>query len=96
MSDPLAQYMNDAKTKALFKAITEECTGFDRATVVDVAANLLVNAMRQQCPTRQVAERHFDEVMGRTKSLLLEAHYDSVTGKRKSTFPHTQIIRAFQ
>lgn len=56
--------------------------------------NLLVNAVRQNCITRREAERAFDELVGRTKNLLLEQHYDPVSGRRRNVFPHTQHIMA--
>lgn len=75
----------------LFKRYSNASDGFPAGHVVNAAANMLINALRQTYGDRRTAEQRFDELFGQTKSLLL-SHYDSVTGKRKSIFPHTQVI----
>lgn len=75
----------------LFKRYSNASDGFPAGHVVNAAANMLVNALRQTYGDRRQAEQRFDELFGQTKSLLL-SHYDSVTGKRRSFFPHTQVV----
>lgn len=90
--DPLLNTGPEAG-RALFDAMLQVCHGFGRDAVVDAAVNLLVNGLRQDCPKRAQAEAKFDELFGRSKTLLMK-HYDSVTGNRRSVFPFTQHIHA--
>jgi len=78
----------------LFDAFNNAASGYEHQFVVGAAMNLLVNAVRQNCATRNDAERTFDELVGRTKNLLLEKHYDPVTNKRRNIFPFTQVVQA--
>jgi predicted outer membrane lipoprotein len=55
------------------------------------AANIIINAMRQEHPTRAAAERAFDDLFGRMKALLLD-HYDA-SGRKKGVFPYTQVVQ---
>ncbi len=80
--------------KALFEAFNRVASGNSFEHVVGAAMNLLANSIRQSCETRQKAERMFDEVVGRSKNLLLEKHYDAVNNKRRSVFPFTQHVHA--
>jgi hypothetical protein len=75
----------------LFKAFSACCDGFPTDSVINAAINILINAVRQQCKTRQQAEIVFDEMLGRAKAILLDRHYDSV-GRRKGIFPYHQVI----
>lgn len=77
--------------KQLFDELVNTCHGRPSDQVLGAALNLLVNAVRQGAPSRDIAERTFNELSGKGKSLLFE-HYDSVTGKRRSVFPFTQVI----
>ncbi len=90
MSDPLRKNVPDAARK-LFVAYGHASNGFSVPVVLDAAANVVINAVRQQCAMRQDAERMFNELLGRSKQVLLD-HYDGVTGKRRNIFPHTQHI----
>lgn len=72
----------------IFSAAADGCQASD---VINAAANLIINGMRQTYSDRSRAESEFTEIFGRTKQALLD-HYDSVTGKRKNIFPHTQVI----
>ncbi len=80
--------------RAVFEAFNKAATGHDYNIVAGAAMNLLANTVRQSCATRQQAERMYDELVGRTKNLLLEKHYDPVSSKRRHVFPHTQVVNA--
>ncbi len=80
--------------RALFEALNKCASGHDFNVAAGAATNMLANIVRQACPTRQQAERMFDELSGRAKNLLMEKHYDAVTGKRRSVFPFEQRISA--
>jgi len=77
--------------KELFDSLSKAADGFSAADVMSAAANLLVNSVRCAHATCAGAERAFDEVVGRSKHLLLEKHYDMV-GKRRNIFPFDQVI----
>lgn len=77
--------------RELFGAFSKVAHGFARADAITAAVNVLVNAIRQDHPTRLGAERAFDELFGRTKNILLEQHYDMV-GKRRNIFPFHQTM----
>jgi predicted ATPase len=79
--------------RLVFEAFTRVATGRDYEAVVGAAVNVLINVIRQTEPTRADAEAHWNELVGRGKTLLLDHHYDSVTGKRRNVFPHTQVVR---
>lgn len=80
--------------RAVFEVFNRAASGHNYEHVAGAAMNLLANTVRQSCPTRQHAERMFDELVGRTKNLLLEKHYDPVNNKRRSVFPFTQVVNA--
>jgi hypothetical protein len=88
--DPLQQIDG----RALFEEVGKLCDGAPLEIIRDVAVSLLLSSIRMGTPLRKDAEASFDEIMGRAKSLLLDAHYDSVTGHRRSIFPYTQVIQA--
>lgn len=90
--DPLLQTGAEAG-RVLFDAMSKVCNGFGRDDVVNAAVNILVNAIRQECGSRQQAEARYDELAAKTKGLLM-GHYDSVSGKRRSVFPFTQTVHA--
>jgi hypothetical protein len=79
--------------RLVFEAFTQAATGRNYDAVVGAAINILINVIRQTEPTRADAEAHWNELVGRGKTLLLDNHYDSVTGKRRNVFPHTQVVR---
>lgn len=91
--DPMSKSGPD-RERELFQMIGKVATGFDGDVVVGAAINLLVNAVRQTCPTRQAAEKQFDDLVGKAKNLLLEQHYDPVSSKRRNVFPFTQVVQA--
>lgn len=77
--------------RVLMERFARSADEFPPAAVIDAAANLLVNAIRQSFPSRGAALTFYDELFGRTKTLL-ESHYDSVTGRRRQVFAHTQHV----
>jgi len=88
MNDPLTQ--GPLAEHELFQRLSQLSSGFPRDAVFGAAANLLLNAIRQDCATRAKAEVSFDDSFGRLKSILL-AHYDGA-GRRRSVFPFRQSI----
>jgi hypothetical protein len=77
--------------RVLLERFDAAANGFPANAVIDAAVNLLVNALRQGLSKRENALAAFDEIFGRSKSLLA-SHYDSVTGDRRNIFAHTQHI----
>ena len=93
VKDPMLHISEDQE-RLLFEAFNRASGGHNFEHVAGAAMNVLVNAIRQSCETRQRAERMFDERVGRSKNLLMEQHYDPVTNKRRNVFPHTQRVHA--
>jgi hypothetical protein len=92
-ADPLKPPRSD-HGRELFEKITQVANGFSYDDVINAATNLIVNAVRQSNDTSRKAEATFEEIMGKTKLMLIEQHYDAATGKRKSVFAHHQVIQA--
>jgi hypothetical protein len=91
--DPLLRTGPEA-TIELMRRLVKVCgDGFSPSQVVEASCNLIINAIRQSHPTRQGAERTFDEIFGKAKSILLEQHYDTA-GRKRGIFPHNQTIIA--
>src|SRR5688572_2958918 len=90
LKDPLRK-TGPEKEVELFRALSKVSTGFAQDEVINAVLNVLVNALRQGYASRRDAEARFDELMGRTKSVLL-GHYDSVSGRRKGVFAFDQVI----
>ncbi len=90
-NDPLKKpYAAPDGGRELFSRLSRTCGGFSHDDVVVAAANLLINALRQRCGSRQKAEVEFNELFGRTKAALLQ-HYDGA-GNRRSVFPFDQTL----
>ena len=87
--DPLQKPRSD-HGKDLFALLSKAASGFSYDDVVTAAMNLVLNAIRQSFATSQAAEQAYDELMAKTKSVLLDQHY--AAGKRKSVFPFHQVI----
>ena len=79
--------------RELFSQIARLCTGFSNEDIVEVGANLIINALRQGFPKRKQALDAYSELINKTGTLLAQ-HYDAVTGNRRNIFPHTQVIQA--
>lgn len=75
----------------LFRAMGKLASGMPADAVINAAAALLINAIRQTAPNWQRAEQLFDELFGRSKQLLSN-HYDQVSGRKKGIFPYDQHI----
>lgn len=90
MRDPLQLEGNE---RELFEVIGRVVAGKPQQVVWSVALNLLLNSIRQTTAKRDTAEAIFNELFGRSKSILLDLHYDSVTGLRRGVIPHTQVIQ---
>jgi len=82
--------VNDPQ-RELFDRFSIDAQQFPVESVAGAAANILANAIRQAYPTRIAAEQAFNELMEKTRALLLEQHYDG-HGRKKGIFPYNQII----
>lgn len=87
--DPLRQVTGTPQE--LFTRFSREANGFPRDAAIGAAANILLNALRQECVTRDKAEAAFNELFGRLKQTLVD-HYDSASGRRRSVFPFNQSL----
>ena len=76
--------------RELFKRFSATCDGFPNDMIITATVNLLLNAIRQAYPSREAAERAFDELLGKSKGVLM-SHYDSF-GRKKGIFPYDQVI----
>lgn len=86
--DPLIQ--NHDAARELFRQLGQVCRGFPVEHVRTAALNLLVNAIRTEAPTQTIAERVWDEAVGRQKGHLMSC-YDAA-GRKKGIFPYTQNL----
>lgn len=91
MIDPLLR-ASDRPAKALFGIFAREANGFPADAVINASINMLLNVLRQAYPTRERAEKRFDELMGRSKQLLLD-HYQNGT-RLQGVYPFKQTIHA--
>lgn len=91
VSDPLRNLQG--QEKILFDVFAAAAMGKNLDAVMGACVNMLINAIRQNYPTRDGAEQKMSELFGRATQMLLANHYDSVTGRRRNVFPHTQIVR---
>lgn len=87
--DPL-KANSPRSAQVLFEQFSKAAHGFSTEDAVGAAANILLNALRQSCDSRQKAEAQFDALFGKLKQCLVD-HYDGA-GKRRSIFPFNQII----
>lgn len=88
--DPLLK--TNFSDKELFVRFSREANGFPNDAVVSAAANVLLNAIRQKSKTWNEAEKEYNELFGRLKSLLSD-HYD-YGGRKKGIFPYHQYVNA--
>lgn len=88
--DPLHQTGPEAE-KELFKRYAQLSDGFPNEAVLGAALNIIINGVRQGHSSWMGAERQFDEIFGRTKTILRD-HYDA-NGKRRNLFPFDQVIQ---
>jgi hypothetical protein len=87
--DPL--HNNYEGPKELFERFAKAANGFPGELVVDAAANVLINAIRQAQPMQRGALNVFDELVTKARTVLAE-HYAG-TGERKNIFPFHQVIK---
>ena len=90
LKDPLHKSGPDAG-KELFRRMVQVAHGFPNEAVLNAAANLLINPIRQNCDSWAKAEPVFNEWFGRTKQILRD-HYDANL-KRKNIFPYDQVVQ---
>lgn len=89
MSDPLHKANDGARV--LFEKFSRTAdANFTTDDVVGAAVNLLLNALRQRHNRREDAEKHFDELVGRSKVILMEHYQNGV--RRQGVFPFPQTI----
>jgi hypothetical protein len=67
-----------------------ERMGAGEAVANDVAANVIVNALRQTYPTHAEADRKLDELMARVKTILADQY--QADGRRRGVFAYDQVI----
>ena len=87
--DPLQKPRSD-HSKDLFALMSKDASGFSYDDVVAASMNLVLNSIRQSCAASADAERAYDELMAKTKSVLLDQHYSG--GKRRAVFPFHQTL----
>jgi hypothetical protein len=87
--DPLKK--QDDTRRELFGRMSKAANNFDQRDVVYAAVNLILNAIRQQCPKQKQAEAMLDEMMAHAKRTLLDQHYFP-SGQRRSVYPFHQIV----
>lgn len=77
--------------RELFRRMSDACDGYTLELAVGAAANVLVNAIRQQHAQRRGAQEALEQLVARMRTLLLEQHYDGL-GNRRNVFPFHQTI----
>jgi len=87
--DPLLTASTD-NARELFTRFGQQANGFATEDVVGAALNLVINGIRQTYSSRDEAEKHFDELLGKTKAVLMD-HYD-ILGRKRGVFPFDQTI----
>lgn len=86
--DPISQ--NPDAAREVFRKFGALAHGFPREDVLNAAANMVINSLRQMHDKREGAGRAWDEIMARAKSQLMEC-YDSA-GRKKGVFPYAQHV----
>ena len=87
--DPMVKASFDHQ-RELFARFSKVANGFGSDAAIGAAMNVLINAIRQACPTWRQAEIVFDDTLGRSKQVLKD-HYDAA-GRKKGIFPYDQSI----
>lgn len=90
-ADPLKKNVPN-NGRELFERFSQQANGFDYEAVVAAASNLLLNVIRQKCPTSREAQNAFDELATKLKAVLVEQHY-LLNGQRRSVFAFHQEIK---
>lgn len=86
--DPL--HKQPEADRKLFQHLARHCHEAPAPVVASASANLIVNAIRQQCASQKDALSAFDAVSAKARAILAE-HYDGV-GKRRNVFPFSQVV----
>jgi hypothetical protein len=86
--DPIASSSDNAIE--LMKKMGQVANGFSSQDVINAAANIVVNALRQSHAVRSSAEQAWDEMAARAKGQLMDC-YDS-GGRKKGIYPYHQTI----
>ncbi len=89
-SDPLHDAEPEAN-KVLLEKFGQVANGFPMEAVIHAAADVILNAIRQTHAKRSKAEATFNEIMSRTREVLLSQHYDAL-GNRRNIFPYDQKL----
>jgi hypothetical protein len=87
--DPLIAATPDSGLE-LYKRFGNQAHGFPQEAVLNAAVNLIVNVLRQKHPQRDKAEAEYNELMGKTKGVLLN-HYDAL-GRKRGIFAYNQNL----
>jgi len=87
--DPLLK-TGPGRQMELFRQCSNAAHGFTTEDVIAVGLVLVVNALRQTCATRQIAEMRYDEMVARYKGIL-NNHYDAL-GRKRGVFAYDQNI----
>ena len=87
--DPLTRD-SDAARRELMRRMAEAGNGMPLEAVLDAAANMVVNALRQSCATRGDAMTAFDALTPKIKAILAD-QYDSL-GRKRGVFAFDQVI----
>ena len=87
--DP-AKLSLEERDRVLLDRMIGACHGFPRESVRLVSLVMIVNTIRQTCPTAQKAEAKWDEFAAKAKEFLMNHYFPG--GLRKSVFAFKQMI----
>lgn len=81
--------MSQQRERELIAAMAQVANGFQRDEVVSAAANIIINAIRQDHATLASAEKQLDGVLAAMRSALRTAHYhrDGTRNDRRIILP---------
>lgn len=88
--DPLRKTGPDASRNLLIE-FGKVANGYPMEAVLQAAADVILNAIRQTHAKRSGAKDAFDAITTRTRDVLLSQHYDAM-GRRRNVFPFDQKI----
>lgn len=87
--DPLLKTGPERQAE-LFKTFCNSADGYSAEDVINAAAMVLINALRQTHPRRENAAPRFDEISAKAKGILMD-QYNSA-GRLKGIYPYDQHI----
>lgn len=81
--------MSQQRARELIAAIAQVADGFQNDEVIDAAANIILNAIRQDHATLASAEERLDDITANMRSALRTAHYhrDGTRNDRRIILP---------